>query len=55
VEELALKLQQDGESALPYHAGLASPVRQDHQRRFIRDDVRLMVATVAFGMETSGH
>ena len=50
VEELALKLQQDGESALPYHAGLASPVRQDHQRRFIRDDVRLMVATVAFGM-----
>lgn len=50
VEELALKLQQDGESVLPYHAGLASPVRQDHQRRFIRDDVRLMVATVAFGM-----
>lgn len=50
VDELALKLSQDGESVLPYHAGLADEVRRDNQTRFIRDDVRLMVATVAFGM-----
>ena len=50
VDELALKLSQDGESVLPYHAGLADEVRQQNQTRFIRDDVRLMVATVAFGM-----
>lgn len=50
VDELALKLTQDGELVLPYHAGLADEVRRDNQTRFIRDDVRLMVATVAFGM-----
>ena len=50
VDELALLLSQDGESVLPYHAGLADEVRRDNQTRFIRDDVRLMVATVAFGM-----
>jgi ATP-dependent DNA helicase RecQ len=35
---------------LPYHAGLPDDTRRDNQTRFIRDDVRLMVATVAFGM-----
>lgn len=50
VDELAVKLTQDGESVLPYHAGLADEVRRENQTRFIRDDVRLMVATVAFGM-----
>jgi len=50
VDELALMLSQDGESVLPYHAGLADEARRDNQTRFIRDDVRLMVATVAFGM-----
>lgn len=50
VEETAEKLQRSGISALPYHAGLSDPVRAENQRRFIRDDVQLMVATVAFGM-----
>ncbi|MEO1590162.1 MAG: DNA helicase RecQ [Cyanobacteria bacterium J06632_22] len=50
VDEIAYRLQQDGVSALPYHAGLSAEVRQANQTRFIRDDVRIMVATVAFGM-----
>ncbi len=50
VEETADRLQQSGISALPYHAGLSDTVRTENQRRFIRDDVQVMVATVAFGM-----
>ena len=50
VDEIAYRLQQDGVSALPYHAGLSAEVRQENQTRFIRDDVRVMVATIAFGM-----
>ncbi len=50
VEEVAFRLVKDGISALPYHAGLRNEVRQENQTRFIRDDVQVMVATVAFGM-----
>ncbi|MDJ0708175.1 MAG: DNA helicase RecQ [Leptolyngbyaceae cyanobacterium MO_188.B28] len=50
VDELAFRLQQDGISALPYHAGLSDSERTQNQIRFIRDDVRVMVATIAFGM-----
>jgi ATP-dependent DNA helicase RecQ len=50
VDEITLKLQKDGIAALPYHAGLNNKQREENQRRFIRDDVRVMVATVAFGM-----
>jgi ATP-dependent DNA helicase RecQ len=50
VDELAQRLTADGEAVLPYHAGLPDQVRRQNQTRFIRDDVRLMVATVAFGM-----
>jgi ATP-dependent DNA helicase RecQ len=50
VDELAYRLQQDGVSALPYHAGLSDRQRTEHQTRFIRDDVQVMVATIAFGM-----
>ena len=50
VDELATRLAQDGESVLPYHAGLSDDIRRANQTRFIRDDVRLMVATIAFGM-----
>lgn len=49
-ERLSGKLQQAGIKALPYHAGLAAEMRQDHQERFMRDDVQVMVATIAFGM-----
>jgi ATP-dependent DNA helicase RecQ len=50
VNEVTARLQQDGISALPYHAGLSDLERQTNQNRFIRDDVRIMVATIAFGM-----
>ncbi len=40
----------EGWSALPYHAGLPAEVRRATQRRFVNDDVRIIVATVAFGM-----
>lgn len=50
VEEVATKLRHDGIAALPYHAGLDAETRRENQTRFIRDDVRVMVATIAFGM-----
>ena len=49
-EEIAKKLTEAGFPAKPYHAGLDQQTRQLHQEEFLRDDVRLMVATVAFGM-----
>jgi ATP-dependent DNA helicase RecQ len=50
VDEVAYKLQQNGIQALPYHAGMSDGDRSTNQTRFIRDDVQVMVATVAFGM-----
>ncbi|MEH2040570.1 DNA helicase RecQ [Nostoc sp.] len=50
VDELTFKLQNDKIGVLPYHAGLTDEERSSNQTRFIRDDVRVMVATVAFGM-----
>ena len=50
VDETAAQLQQDGISALPYHAGLSSQERETNQTKFIRDDIQIIVATIAFGM-----
>lgn len=50
VNEITFKLQQDGISALPYHAGLSDEERTANQTSFIRDNVEVMVATIAFGM-----
>ncbi|MBR8828205.1 MAG: DNA helicase RecQ [Gomphosphaeria aponina SAG 52.96 = DSM 107014] len=50
VEETASQLQEDGIAALPYHAGMNDEERKNNQTRFIRDDVQIIVATVAFGM-----
>ena len=50
VDTLTAQLQSRGWSALPYHAGLDDAVRRRHQQQFIRDDVPIMVATIAFGM-----
>lgn len=50
VDELAFRLQQDGIAALPYHAGMRDVDRTNNQTRFIRDDVQVIVATIAFGM-----
>ncbi len=50
VEETAQLLQRDGIQALPYHAGMKDEDRSRNQTRFIRDDVQVIVATIAFGM-----
>jgi ATP-dependent DNA helicase RecQ len=50
VEEVATKLQLNGIKALPYHAGMNADDRSKNQDRFIRDDVKVIVATIAFGM-----
>jgi len=50
VDDLADRLQTDGYSALPYHAGLSDIERTTNQEAFIRDEVRIIVATIAFGM-----
>ena len=50
VEETAVWLKSRGWNALPYHAGLDSRVRNLNQRRFLREEGVIMVATVAFGM-----
>ena len=49
-ENLASKLTDRGVSALPYHAGLENSVRQETQDKFLRGEVRAIVATIAFGM-----
>src|ERR1700680_2519133 len=50
VDELATQLRSHGIRALPYHAGLEAQIRRDNQEAFIRDDVQVVVATIAFGM-----
>ncbi len=50
VEELALLLTINGIEALPYHAGLDAKTRAENQDRFLMEDVRVIVATIAFGM-----
>jgi ATP-dependent DNA helicase RecQ len=50
VDELSAALRADGVSALPYHAGLDAEERRRNQEAFIRDDARIIVATIAFGM-----
>jgi len=50
VERLAGALSRDGFRALPYHAGMSGPERTKNQEAFIKDDVEIIVATIAFGM-----
>ena len=49
-DSLARNLGEDGISAKPYHAGLTSSERTENQEAFLRDDVRVVTATIAFGM-----
>ena len=49
-EETAAWLNDEGITALPYHAGFDSDLRRRHQDRFLREDGIVMVATIAFGM-----
>ncbi len=43
-------LQEQGLTALAYHAGLGHQTREHHQQTFLREDAVVIVATVAFGM-----
>lgn len=49
-EELAQRLNKDGFSALPYNGKMASEDKTKNQEAFLSDQVRIMVATNAFGM-----
>ncbi len=49
-ESLAGRLTEDGVKARPYHAGLTKQERSRHQEMFLRDQVRVICATIAFGM-----
>lgn len=49
-EKLSADLNKHGYKAATYHAGLNAKTRADNQERFIRDEVNIMVATIAFGM-----
>ncbi|BCR03089.1 ATP-dependent DNA helicase RecQ [Desulfuromonas versatilis] len=50
VEEVAARLAAAGYRAAPYHAGLPDEERRRVQEAFLRDDLQVVVATVAFGM-----
>ncbi len=50
VEEVADRLAAAGLKARAYHAGLGSNERKQVQEMFLRDDIQIVVATVAFGM-----
>jgi ATP-dependent DNA helicase RecQ len=49
-ENLAGRLRQDGVQAAPYHAGLSAEERAENQDAFLRDEVKVICATIAFGM-----
>ncbi|WP_202844437.1 DNA helicase RecQ [Luteimonas saliphila] len=50
VDETAQFLAAQGIDALPYHAGMDAATRASNQRRFLREEGVVMVATIAFGM-----
>ena len=49
-EQLAGHLEEKGIHAKPYHAGLTAQQRSQNQDLFLRDEVRVICATIAFGM-----
>jgi ATP-dependent DNA helicase RecQ len=49
-ESVAERLNENGIKAKPYHAGLTPKERSDHQEMFLRDNIRVVCATIAFGM-----
>ncbi|MFI3320975.1 MAG: DNA helicase RecQ [Rikenellaceae bacterium] len=50
VEEIADTLKINGIKALPYHAGMDAATRGENQDKFLKEDVDVIVATIAFGM-----
>jgi ATP-dependent DNA helicase RecQ len=49
-ESVAERLNENGIKARPYHAGLTPKERSEHQELFLRDNIRVVCATIAFGM-----
>ena len=49
-ESMAAKLSADGVQASPYHAGMTAGDRTKNQEAFLRDEARVICATIAFGM-----
>ena len=49
-EEVANYLKEDGHSVAFYHAGMNPEEREQVQTKFINDDTKIIVATIAFGM-----
>ena len=49
-ERLAERLKENGVAAAPYHAGMDAGARSRNQEAFIRDDLQVICATIAFGM-----
>ncbi len=43
-------MRDEGFSVLPYHAGLDKATRDKNQDLFLKDEVKIIVATIAFGM-----
>ena len=50
VDELSMTLDNMGFSVMNYHAGLTDAVRAKNQELFVKDEIQIMVATIAFGM-----
>jgi len=49
-DSLAADLRDEGFNALSYHAGLDKETRDKHQELFLKDEAKIVVATIAFGM-----
>ncbi len=49
-DRLAESLSERGFPTVPYHAGLTNNERAQNQELFIRDETRIVCATIAFGM-----
>jgi ATP-dependent DNA helicase RecQ len=49
-DSMAAKLVTDGIPAAPYHAGMDKTARDANQEKFLRDEARVICATIAFGM-----
>ena len=50
VEETVEYLEENGIAAIPYHAKMESPMRRQNQERWMSDEVRVLVGTIAFGL-----
>ena len=50
VEETVERLQEAGIGAIPYHAKMEASMRRDNQERWMSDEVRVLVGTIAFGL-----